>query len=100
MSEIQNIIAKKIEGDKIIEIKFQDINCGDILIINSGDIIPIDGKIIWGNCTVDESMITGESLPITKNIKSKVIGGTILNSGSIKIKVMNVGNRNYSISNY
>ena len=91
LSDIQNIIAKKIEGEKIIEVKFQDIKLGDILIINSGDIIPIDGQVIWGNCTVDESMITGESLPITKNIKSKVTGGTILSHGSIKIKVMNVG---------
>jgi Cu+-exporting ATPase len=91
LSDIQNIIAKKIEGEKIIEVKFQDIKLGDILIINSGDIIPIDGQVIWGNCTVDESMITGESLPITKNIKSKVTGGTILSHGSIKIKAMNVG---------
>ena len=93
LSEIQNVIAKKLEGEKIIEIRFQDIKSGDILIINSGDIIPIDGKVIWGNCTVDESMITGESLPITKNIKSEVIGGTTLNSGSIKIEAINVGNK-------
>ena len=92
LSEIQNIIAKKVVGDKIIEIKFKDINVGDILIINNGDIIPIDGKIIWGNCTVDESMITGESLPTSKEISSEVIGGTIINSGNVKIEVVNVGN--------
>ncbi|MDA9325151.1 cation-translocating P-type ATPase [Flavobacteriales bacterium] len=92
LSEIQNVIAKKIVGDKIIEIKFKDINVGDILIINNGDIIPIDGKIIWGNCTIDESMITGESLPTSKEISSEVIGGTIINSGNIKIEVVNVGN--------
>lgn len=92
LSEIQNVIAKKVVGDKIIEIKFKDINVGDILIINNGDIIPIDGKIIWGNCTVDESMITGESLPTSKEISSEVIGGTIINSGNVKIEVVNVGN--------
>ena len=91
LSEIQNIIAKKVVGDKIIEIKFEDIKVGDILIINNGDIIPIDGKIIWGNCTVDESMITGESLPTNKEISSEVIGGTIINSGNVKIEVVNVG---------
>ena len=92
LSEIQNVIAKKVVGDKIIEIKFKDINVGDILIINNGDIIPIDGKIIWGNCTVDESMITGESLPTSKEISSEVIGGTIISSGNVKIEVVNVGN--------
>jgi Cu+-exporting ATPase len=91
LSEIQNIIAKKVVGDKIIEIKFEDINVGDILIINNGDIIPIDGKIIWGNCTVDESMITGESLPTNKETGSDVIGGTIINSGNVKIEAVNVG---------
>ena len=92
LSEIQNVIAKKVVGDKIIEIKFKDINVGDILIINNGDIIPIDGKIIWGNCTVDESMITGESLPTNKETGSDVIGGTIINSGNVKIEAVNVGN--------
>ena len=93
LSNIQKITAKKIENEKIIEIKFEEIKQGDILIINSGDIIPTDGKIIWGDCTVDESMLTGESLPINKTIKSNVIGGTILINGSIKIEATTVGNK-------
>jgi len=92
LSKIKNTIAKKVFGDKIVEIKFEDIIKGDILIINSGDIIPTDGTIIWGDCTLDESMITGESLPISKKINSTVIGGTTLISGSIKIKASQVGN--------
>lgn len=92
LSKIKNTIAKKVFGDKIVEIKFKDIIKGDILIINSGDIIPTDGIIIWGDCTLDESMITGESLPISKKINSTVIGGTTLISGSIKIKASQVGN--------
>ena len=92
LSKIKNTIAKKVFGDKIVEIKFEDIIKGDILIINSGDIIPTDGTIIWGDCTLDGSMITGESLPISKKINSTVIGGTTLISGSIKIKASQVGN--------
>ena len=92
LSKIKNTIAKKVFGDKIVEIKFEDIIKGDILIINSGDIIPTDGTIIWGDCRLDESMITGESLPISKKINSTVIGGTTLISGSIKIKASQVGN--------
>ena len=66
LSEIQNITAKKIENDKIIKIKFEEIKIGDILVINNGDKVPTDGKIIWGDCSVDESMITGESFPVSK----------------------------------
>ena len=91
LSEIQNITAKKIENDKIIKIKFEEIKIGDILIINNGDKVPTDGKIIWGECSVDESMITGESFPVSKEINSQVIGGTIITSGSIKITATSVG---------
>lgn len=92
LSKIKNTIAKKVFDDKIVDIKFEDIMKGDILIINSGDIIPTDGTIIWGNCTLDESMLTGESLPIAKKTNNMVIGGTTLLSGSIKIKASEVGN--------
>jgi Cu+-exporting ATPase len=92
LSKIKNTVAKKVNDDKIVDIKFEDIVKGDILIINSGDIIPTDGTIIWGDCTLDESMLTGESLPIAKKTNNMVIGGTTLLSGSIKIKASEVGN--------
>ena len=92
LSKIKNTVAKKVNDDKIVDIKFEDIVKGDILIINSGDIIPTDGTIIWGDCTLDESMLTGESLPIAKKSNNMVIGGTTLLSGSIKIKASEVGN--------
>ena len=90
--KIKNTLAKKIYDDKIVDVKFEDIILGDILIVNSGDIIPTDGTIIWGDCSIDESMITGESLPVVKKTNSMVIGGTTLLSGSIKIKASKVGN--------
>jgi Cu+-exporting ATPase len=90
--KIKNTLAKKICDDKIVDVKFEDIILGDILIVNSGDIIPTDGTIIWGDCSIDESMITGESLPVVKKNNNMVIGGTTLLSGSIKIKALKVGN--------
>jgi Cu+-exporting ATPase len=90
--KIKNTLAKKIYDDKIVDVKFEDIILGDILIVNSGDIIPTDGTIIWGDCSIDESMITGESLPVVKKTNSMVIGGTTLLSGSIKIKASKVRN--------
>ena len=60
--KIQKTSAKKIVDEKIVEIGFNEIKKNDVLVVNSGDRIPIDGKVVWGNCSVDESMITGESL--------------------------------------
>ncbi|MDC0201987.1 cation-translocating P-type ATPase [Flavobacteriales bacterium] len=91
LSDIQKTKAKIEREDKIIEVDFEDILVDDILIINSGDKIAVDGIILEGNATVDESMITGESIPITKTINSDVIGGTILLSGNIRVKATNVG---------
>ncbi len=59
----------------------------DVIVIKEGESVSCDGVIIDGQCEVDESSITGESLPVYKNVDSKVIGGTILVSGYIKVKV-------------
>ena len=53
--------------------------------------IPVDGVISYGNCSVDESAITGESIPIDKNVGAQVTGGTVITSGYIKIKAINTG---------
>ena len=91
LTQIQKNTANKIVNDEIIKVNYEDIELGDTLIVNNGDNIPIDGTIIFGECTVDESMITGESIPVSKKINSDVIGGTILTSGSIKISVTKIG---------
>lgn len=70
-----------------IEINIEDLGLGDIVIIKPGNKIPADGVIIEGYSTIDESMISGESLPIEKSIGAKVIGGTINKNGSFKFKV-------------
>jgi len=91
LTAIQKVIAKKeIEG-KIIEVNFEDIRVNDILVINSGDKIPTDGIIISGTSYIDESMITGESIPIDKTKGDEVIGGTIITDGNLKIKATKIG---------
>ena len=84
LTQIQKNTANKIVNDEIVKVSYEDIELGDTLIVNNGDNIPIDGTIIFGECTVDESMITGESIPVSKKINSAVVGGTILTSRSIK----------------
>ena len=91
LTAIQKVIAKKeIEG-KITEVNFEDIRVNDILVINSGDKIPTDGIIISGTSYIDESMITGESIPIDKTKGDEVIGGTIITDGNLKIKATKIG---------
>ena len=70
LSDIQKTRAKVERDNKIIEIDFEDILVGDILIVNSGDKIAVDGIVLEGNATVDESMITGESIPVAKTINN------------------------------
>jgi Cu+-exporting ATPase len=79
-------------GKEIInEINYSDIHKGAILLVNTGDKIPVDGEIISGDAGIDESMITGESLAVEKSSGDKVIGGTILIHGHIKMRAENVG---------
>lgn len=73
------------------EIDSSQIRSGDILIVNTGDNIPVDGLIIQGTAGVDESMLSGESFPVQKENGDSVVGGTLMLSGSIRIKAMATG---------
>ncbi|MBX7142364.1 MAG: cadmium-translocating P-type ATPase [Chitinophagales bacterium] len=69
----------------ITEIDHDDIRQGQYFLVNTGDRIPADGNVVWGAASVDESMITGESLPVEKKINDAVITGSIVTDGSIKM---------------
>ncbi len=64
---------------------------GDVVVVKAGESIACDGVIIWGNCFVDESAVTGESMPVEKTVGDSVVGGTILANGFIKVQVSTVG---------
>lgn len=82
----------KVEHNGIIkEIKVEDVKIGDIVIVDVGDYIPIDGIIISGEASVNESSLTGESLPVEKVINEKASSGTLVVSGSLKIKTLLIG---------
>lgn len=67
------------------------LQAGDLVLVNTGDQVPSDGKIEWGNAGVRESMITGESLPAYKQTGDSLTGGTILESGSVRMRVTATG---------
>lgn len=95
LSRIQPLKATRIISqlgkEQLSEINAHDIVVGERLLVNTGDKVPVDGEVYWGECTVDESMISGESFPKEKRIGDLVIGGTIVSSGTIKIKASAVG---------
>ncbi len=73
------------------EIPAADVQVGDILIVKAGAAIPVDGVIIAGHGSVDESMLTGESLPVEKNVDEKVIGATLNRAGYFKMRAEKIG---------
>src|SRR3989338_4127927 len=84
-------IATVIRNKKELKISVDEVLVGDIIIVKPGEKIPVDGIVTEGNSSVDESMITGESIPVEKRIKSLVIGGTINKHGSLYFKATKVG---------
>lgn len=73
------------------EIPVEEVVTGDVLIVKSGASVPVDGKIIEGSAALDESALTGESLPVDKTIGDKVIGGTVNRSGYFKMEATAIG---------
>lgn len=73
--------------EQIFEVESKDLKVGDLILIKSGEQIPADCKILWGNGTVNESIVTGESVPLSKKEKDNLIGGSIVVDGSFKAQV-------------
>ena len=74
-----------------VEVSIDEVEKGDIVFVKPGSKIPVDGVIIEGHTLVDESMLTGESMPIEKKVGDRVTGASINKNGSIKVKVEKVG---------
>ncbi len=83
--------ARVFKDGKEILISTGDIQLGDIIILKPGDKVPVDGEIIEGETAIDESLVTGESIPTSKNIRDQVIGGSINITGSVKFKATKIG---------
>lgn len=83
--------ALVLRNNQEIEIPIDELILKDIVIVKPGNIVPTDGIIIFGNSFIDESMLTGESLPVSKKVGDKVIGASINKSGSFKFEVTKLG---------
>jgi Cu+-exporting ATPase len=91
LSSLQPKTATLVKDSEEITVQVKDIKPGDIVLVKPGERIPVDGIIIEGFASVDESVITGESMPVEKKPGDSVIGSTLNKAGSFKFRVTNVG---------
>jgi Cu+-exporting ATPase len=89
--DLQAKTARVLRNGQEVEIPVEEVLVGDVVVVRPGDKIPVDGEIIEGRSAVDESMVTGESLPVDKNIGDEVIGATVNTTGSFKFRATKVG---------
>lgn len=83
--------ATVINDGKEMTIPIEEVEVGDIILVKPGEKIPVDGEVIEGRTSVDESMLTGESIPVEKNPGSRVVGASLNKNGTIRFKAAKVG---------
>ena len=97
LAKSQKVMANMIAFDnnhqeQIFEVENTILRVGDLVLIKTGEQVPMDCKILWGDASVNEAIITGESIPIQKQMKDFLIGGSIVESGTLKAQITAVGN--------
>jgi Cu+-exporting ATPase len=83
--------AHFVRDEEEYEIAIEDVKVGDVLLVKPGEKVPVDGKVVKGSSSVDESMLTGESMPVTKTEGEDVFGATINLSGAFRMRATKVG---------
>jgi len=98
LEELAKLIPKKarlVKGDELVEVDTAKLRVGDVVLVKVGEKVPADGTVIEGNAHVDESLLTGESIPVFKKEGDKVIAGSISLDGAIKVRVERTGEASY-----
>ncbi|MGE8643656.1 heavy metal translocating P-type ATPase [Acinetobacter vivianii] len=88
---LQAKVAHVSRDSQVIDIPIDQVVAGDLVMVKPGERIPVDGEVLEGQSFVDESMITGEPIPVEKNIGTQVVGGTINQNGNLSFKALAVG---------
>ena len=91
LKELQAKVVNVIRDGSELFIPFKKVRLNDIVLVKTGDKIPVDGRIIEGFCVVDESAMTGESLPVEKKAGDELLSGTVLKNGFVKLNADKVG---------
>jgi len=93
LMDLQPKMARVIRDGQEQEIPLAQVRVGDVLRVRPGEKVPVDGKISEGHSNIDESMLTGESMPVSKSVGDRAIGGTINKSGSFLMTATHVGEK-------
>ncbi len=88
---LQARTARVVRDDIEVEIPIADVQVGDLIVVHPGEKIPVDGEVADGRSSVDESMVTGEPIPVTKAVGDTVIGATINQTGAFRMRATKVG---------
>ncbi|MEO7922738.1 MAG: cation-translocating P-type ATPase [Chitinophagaceae bacterium] len=96
LAKSQKVMATMIAFDdehkeQLFQVENTQLRVGDLLLIKSGEQVPIDCKILWGDAQVNEAIVTGESAPVHKKAKDKLIGGSLISDGTVKAQVTATG---------
>ncbi len=91
LAGLQAKTARVVRGGEEVDIPVEDVVAGDVVVVRPGEKIPVDGRVVSGESAVDEAMITGESIPVTKRPGDEVIGAAINVSGSFRFRATKVG---------
>ena len=83
--------ARVVRDGRVVEVQTAEVRAGDLVELRPGDRVPVDGRVVEGETAIDESLVTGESLPVSKRPGDQVTGGTINQSGSIRFEATKVG---------
>ncbi|WP_331753194.1 heavy metal translocating P-type ATPase (plasmid) [Streptomyces sp. NBC_00637] len=88
---LQARTARVVRDGAEVEIPAEQVGAGDIVVVRPGEKVPVDGVIVDGRSTLDESMVTGESIPVTKSVGDEVVGATLNQTGAFRFKATKVG---------
>jgi len=88
---LQAKTARVVRNGQEVDIPVEDVEVGDIVVVRPGEKVPVDGVIVEGRSALDESMLTGESMPVEKSVGDEVIGATINKTGAFKFRATKVG---------
>ena len=91
LAGLQAKTARVVRGGEELDVPVEDVRAGDIVVVRPGEKVPVDGRVVSGGSAVDESMITGESIPVAKREGDEVIGATMNTSGSFRFEATKVG---------
>jgi P-type Cu+ transporter len=91
LMELQPPTARVLRGGSEVEVRLREVRAGDIVVVRPGEKLPVDGVVTLGQSTVDESMLTGESMPVEKRVGDTVTGATVNRAGSFQFRATRVG---------